>query len=420
MKVAVPLRPALRVATAATLAVGLVYVVIVAGILTLVSKKLIRETDSRLAGQLIDSQHRAPSARSVPTAANLDSDDAPVYFWRVTAAGRISEATPGSPTLPPAFSTSPQRFPRTGFVSGRNFRFDETSLADGSRLFDAESLTQEQHVRNLLLTSALVLSPVLLGGVFVSALGIGRQASKPVEQARLRQLEFTADASHELRTPLSVIEAEVGLALGADRTAAGYREALQRIAGESHRLRRIVDDLLWLARFDSEPPPPQTELVDVVTVARQCADRFEPIVRSRHIRLDVEAADNDATHVAAAPEWVDRLIGVLLDNAIRYTTSPGRVVLRVTGSAAHVAVTVEDDGPGIPESERDRLFDRFHRIDDATGQGAGLGLAIADAVVRSTHGRWTVGDSPLGGACITVTWPQPRAHSVPRLAPARR
>jgi two-component system, OmpR family, sensor histidine kinase QseC len=109
------------------------------------------------------------------------------------------------------------------------------------------------------------------------------------------------------------------------------------------------------------------------------------------------------------------LIGVLLDNATRYAKSPGQVVIVVDSSSGNVALTVADDGPGIPVAERPRLFDRFHRVEENGGQGAGLGLAIADAVVRTTHGRWSVGESTLGGARMTVTWPRVRTPSAPKL-----
>ena len=103
--------------------------------------------------------------------------------------------------------------------------------------------------------------------MFAGSLVIALRALSPAEQSRRRQLEFTADASHELRTPLSVITAETGIALSAPRPASEYQAALTRIQGESQRLRRIVEDLLWLARFDSEPPRPGAEKVDLATIA---------------------------------------------------------------------------------------------------------------------------------------------------------
>jgi signal transduction histidine kinase len=218
---------------------------------------------------------------------------------------------------------------------------------------------------------------------------------------------------------LTVVEAEVGLALATDRTASGYRDALQRVSDETQRLRRIVEDMMWLARFDSQPPAPRAAIVDVMTLARQCADRFAPVAQSRNLELTVNLTGQDLAHVAAPPEWVDRLIGVLLDNATRYAKSPGRIAVTVGCTASHVALTVADDGPGIPLAARARLFDRFHRIDETGSEGAGLGLAIADAVVRSTHGRWTISDSDFGGACMTVTWSRHRSPTLPRLVSPR-
>ena len=154
--------------------------------------------------------------------------------------------------------------------------------------------------------------------MFAGSLIIGLRALSPVEQSRRRQLEFTADASHELRTPLSVISAEIGIALSAPRPAADYQAALLRIEDESQRLRRIVEDLLWLARFDSQPPPPGAEPLDLCTIAGQCADRFQAVAHSQSLDISVTAPPAQAAWISAPPEWIDRLAGVLVDNACRY------------------------------------------------------------------------------------------------------
>jgi signal transduction histidine kinase len=301
-------------------------------------------------------------------------------------------------------------------------------------LVAGQSVAGTEHIQRVLLTAEVVAGPLLLAAVFLGTLVVGLKASGPVEQARRRQLEFTADASHELRTPLSVIEAEAGLALSARRDAGQYLNALQRVSRESQRLRSIVDDLLWLARFDSEPANPANEPVDVSTIAEVCADRFSAIARSRGIDLSVHSEGELQAWITAPPEWVDRLTGVLVDNACRYAAAPAgpdgaassgpdgaassgpdgaapagpdaapAVRIVVGGQGSRVSLTVEDSGPGIPENERARLFDRFYRATTADGSGSGLGLAIADAVVRSTGGKWRVDDSPLGGARMQVTW----------------
>src|SRR6202008_3162319 len=206
----------------------------------------------------------------------------------------------------------------------------------------------------------------------------------------------TADASHELRTPLSVIRAEADVALSAPREAAQYRDSLRRIQGESQRLRQLVEDMLWLARFDSNPPPPGSEPVDLATLAQACADRFRavgPAVSAETPDGPVMSPVMSPVLISAPPEWIDRLAGVLVDNACRYAGPDGTVRIEVRAQGSRVSLTVEDSGPGIPEAERPLLFDRFHRATEHSS-GSGLGLAIGDSIVRSTGGRWHVGDSP--------------------------
>lgn len=398
--------PAIKVAVAAALVVACLYVAVVALLVALVAHRLTTETDHRLASQLATLKEEAQAERLTSRHFG-DADDAPVYAWLVAADGTVTASSVGAPQLPSSLVARTGGFPRSAHIGTAEFRVDATSLDTGGRLLVAESLAQERHVRGLLLLTALLVSPVLIGGVFVGALIIGRRASKPIEQARRRQLEFTADASHELRTPLTVIDAEVSLALSTARSAPAYRESLERVAAETNRLRRIVEDLLWLARFDSQPPPPREELVELPTLVSRCAKRFVPVAAARGIDLRVVVPDEPDALIAAPPDWVDRLTGVLIDNAIRYAGANAHVEVEVTTPPGHVGLQVSDDGPGIPEEQQARLFDRFHRMDTAAGEsGAGLGLAIGDAVVRSTGGRWSVGASALGGARMSVTWPR--------------
>jgi len=255
-----------------------------------------------------------------------------------------------------------------------------------------------------LLLVEVVLGALLLLVTFTGSFVVGLRASAPIELIRRRQAEFTADASHELRTPLSVIEAEVDLALGRPRSPEEYEAALARIGSESGRLRAIVEDLLWLARADgAAPDPARLDLVDVSGVVARTIARFGAVADAASQSLGTRTPPPGAALVRADGDGLDRLVGVLVDNACKYTPHGGTIEVAVTVHGARVSLTVDDSGPGIPEDHRDLVFDRFHRADPSPG-GTGLGLAIADAVVHASSGTWTVGDSPLGGARFEVTW----------------
>ncbi len=199
-----------------------------------------------------------------------------------------------------------------------------------------------------------------------------------------------------------MIEAHTSLALAQDRSEAWYRGAFERVDLESKRMRRLLDDLLWLARFDATATPPNVEPIDVGVLAAQTADRFGVVAEARHLHLDVRVP-SESLVINAPPEWLDRLLGVLLDNACKYAPDGGKVSVSVVPERARIGLVVDDTGPGIPEDERARIFDRFHRASEQGG-GAGLGLAIADAIVRATNGRWRVETAPGGGARMAVSW----------------
>ena len=198
------------------------------------------------------------------------------------------------------------------------------------------------------------------------------------------------------------MEAHTSLALAQDRTAEWYKSAFERVSRETRRMRRLLDDLLWLARFDATQGSPNAEPVDLGVLATQATDRFGAVAEARKLTLAVKASG--AGHVVTAPPaWLDRLLGVLLDNACKYSPDGGTVDVTIAGEQGRVTLTVDDAGPGIPEEERALIFDRFHRA-TATGTGAGLGLAIGDEIVRATGGRWKVGAAPSGGARLQVSW----------------
>jgi len=409
-----PIAHAARVAAAATVLLAVVYVAAAIVLNLLVTNRLTSQVDASLAGDLASlTAHRPEKAHGAssatghgPTAhGGADDDDSdldgePIVTWIVDAPGRGSPARPGVPALP-AGSWSDSEAPTTAAFAGTVFRLQAAPF-EGHWIVVGQSTTADSHVVRVLELAEAAVGPIVLIAAFGAALAIGVRAIAPVEQARRRQLEFTADASHELRTPLTVIEAEIGLALGPRGDDASHRAALTRVRAEGLRLRRIVEDLLWLARVDSAPPRPADEPVDLWSIAEACTERFVAVAAEREMRLQL-SNPTGRCWVVAPPEWVDRLVGVLVDNACRFAGTGGTVRVAVTSGSGRVVLSVEDSGPGVPIERRAQLFDRFHRaVEDNAGYG--LGLAIADAVVQATGGRWGIGDSDLGGARFDVTW----------------
>jgi signal transduction histidine kinase len=399
---------AARVALAASLLVCIVYAACVTVLDQVVSARLVASVDQRLAERLSDVTETGHSR-----SADLDDvDETPIYLWRIAANGLPTPVTSRSPALSPATDFDAGKALTVRLASG-SYRLYAARVG-GDLLVAGQSLAENQHLTSVLRDGEALAAPVLLFAMFVGALTIGLRALQPVEQSRRRQLEFSADASHELRTPLSVITAETSIALSAPRPAADYRAALTRIERESRRLRSIVEDLLWLARFDSAPPQPGAEPLDLGAIAADCADRFNALATAQRSQLEVSVDPGQSALITAPPEWIDRLAGVLVDNACRYAGADGKVSITVGSRGSRVWLAVEDSGPGVPETERERLFDRFHRATEQGGGGAGLGLAIADSIVRTTAGQWRIGSSELGGALFEVSWGRSRAGGAGR------
>lgn len=391
---------AVRTALLATAVVGLALAGLCAGIDLVVRHELTSATDQRLALRLDDLRRDALQPVPVRPVADPDVDyQGPVLSWTVAANGTVT-ASVGAPRLPTALRSAGTV--RTATIAGTEFRV-AGGQAGSSHVVAATTLAPVSHALTTLVVAEAALAPLLLGIAFGGALVIGRRVAAPVEAARRRQLDFTADASHELRTPLSVIQAETSLALEGDPDLVAYGEALVRVDAEAGRLSRLVEDLLWLARANAEPRPQASQPVDVGAVAAEVARRFGAVASARGQRLEVDVSEERPAVVVAPPEWIDRLIGVLLDNACRHAPAGGTVAVGVDVERDRIRLSIRDSGPGIPEQERDRVFDRFHR---STGSGgsAGLGLAIGDAIVRQTAGRWQVGAAPEGGACFSVLW----------------
>jgi len=394
---------AARVATVATVVVMACYLVAVLLLNLLVARRLTEQADARIATRLAGLSRDSPAtlkSQPIQKGGDADLDDAPIFLWIGTGSGTSTAISAGAPRLPHHIWTSA---PASVDVEGTMLRVQAVRSGAGW-LIGGESLAQLDRVRNALLAPEILFGLALSLVVYVGSLIVGLRASAPLEIVQRRQAEFTADASHELRTPLSVIEAEVELSLSRARSPDEYRAVLGRISDEGHRLRHIVDELLWLARADDEGTAAHREQrTDVAAVANVCGERFQPVAAGREVILLVDVEGPNPYWIEANPSWIDRLMGVLVDNACKYSGIGGYVRVRVRGNNNRVLLQVDDTGPGIPFDQRSVVLDRFHRGTNDSG-GVGLGLAIADSVVRASGGTWSVRNSPSGGARMEVSW----------------
>jgi signal transduction histidine kinase len=204
--------------------------------------------------------------------------------------------------------------------------------------------------------------------------------------ARARQRAFVADAAHELRSPLTNMRTELEVA-----QRLGDQPDAENLLADVERLSRLVDDLLLLARADDAPGLARTEPVDVASLVRSVAERYDAA------RVPVVVVDGPDGWTEGDPQALEHVVANLVDNAVRHAAS--RVTVSVSRAPGHVVVAVSDDGPGIAATERERVFERFTRLDDARARdagGAGLGLAIVRELVRRHGGTATLSDAAPG------------------------
>jgi signal transduction histidine kinase len=234
---------------------------------------------------------------------------------------------------------------------------------------------------------------VLLGG----AIGLVAVlvASHLLDEAFSRQRQFVSDASHELRTPLTAIRGQLEVLARRERPETAEVRRVTGVAlAEMTRIERLVEDLLTLARLDEEAPLRPVEIPLEPFLRRFGEDPSIGEVALGELPMGMLRAD---------PDGFTQVIRNLLANARRHAGPEGRVELSAVAAGERLAIRIDDDGPGVPPRERERVFDRFHRSEasrDRGSGGSGLGLAIARSIVEQHRGRIWIETSPLGGARV--------------------
>lgn len=236
-----------------------------------------------------------------------------------------------------------------------------------------------------------------------------------IETSFKRITRFTADASHDLRTPVAVIRTIAEVTLRRPRTENQYTEALTKILRTSVETTELLEDLLTLARADAGAAAMELHLIDLQEHVRKAQERAVLLAADKQLSITLRAL--------GTPVWVradaiamDRLLLILLDNAIKYTPDGGFCEIEVLPTPNEIQILVRDSGIGIPEHELSLIFERSYRTDRARSHntgGAGLGLAIARWITEM-HGGTIVAESHLGiGSVFRVNLPVPRGAATP-------
>lgn len=215
------------------------------------------------------------------------------------------------------------------------------------------------------------------------------------------QKQFVADAAHQLKTPLAVLRTQADFA-SKQKDAAAMNEVLEDMRANTERVSRLVDQLLALNR--AEAITPSFEWVDLVELARNTTFDWLPMALGKSIDLGFEGEGN--VLIEGNKVLLRELIANLLDNALRFTPPHGRVTVHVAPASPEALLSVEDTGPGIPEDQRARIFDRFYQIPGRDSSGCGLGLAITREIATLHAGAVTLRDTETGqGVRFEVRFP---------------
>jgi two-component system OmpR family sensor kinase len=226
-----------------------------------------------------------------------------------------------------------------------------------------------------------------------------------VHDSVAEQRRLVADTSHELRTPLAVIRSDIDVSLRLDDLPPSARATLESNREEVDGMIATLESLLTLAHADEQRLMLRREPVDIRALAAQVVTRLEPLAQSREVTL---LRQGQEAIVLGDPERLEQALRNLVDNAIKFGPHGGRVTLRTWRGADRAGVTVEDEGPGIPAELRERVFDRFFRIDESRAQatgGSGLGLAIVRELLVAQGGQVGVADRGSRGSAFTLALP---------------
>jgi len=268
-------------------------------------------------------------------------------------------------------------------------------------------LHQDREILGKLLISLTIGGLICLVLAYYGSRFMADRAMAPIKKSWQRQQDFVADASHELRTPLTVVQVNLELVKGnPEETVDSQTKWLDYSLLETKRMSKLVDDLLFLARADSQQLTLEIKQFSLDTALSGVIESFRPLAEVSGISLE---SSLDSEIIYLGDEFrIKQLMVILLDNALKYTPSGGQVTLSLQNRDTSVEIMVSDNGEGIEPEHLAKIFERFYRVDKARSQqkeGTGLGLAIADWIIQSHHGQVKVSSYPGEGTTFAISLP---------------
>ena len=232
-----------------------------------------------------------------------------------------------------------------------------------------------------------------------------RADQKKIEQTAMIRQEFTANVSHELKTPLQLISGYAELLENGMAKEGDVRPFARKIRSESMRMTRLVEDIINLTKLDNGDTPKEWEVCDLYRIAEHAVDSLETTACASDISFYVEGT---TANLEAVPQMMYSIVYNLCDNAIKYNHAGGSVTVSVTQDKSQTQLKVKDTGIGIPEDSRERVFERFYRVDKSHSKevgGTGLGLSIVKHAVMMHKGKVEIKSRTGGGTEVIVTLP---------------
>ena len=240
-----------------------------------------------------------------------------------------------------------------------------------------------KRIRIIFILSGIICFIVLIITYYISK-KVSNIIVKPVEETMEKQKQFISDASHELKTPLAVIEANADVL----ESEVGSSKWMEYIQSEISSMDKLINNLLLLAKTEKEPSLNINEEINLSEEIMLTCSMFESMAYEKKVKMNYNTADN--IKIKAYKEDIKQVISILVDNAIKHTKEDGNIFIELQKEKNGVLIQVKNEGDPIPEDERNKIFERFYRIDKSRNRKEkryGLGLAIAKSIVEKYNGK---------------------------------